>query len=194
VRARSPGGCRAPTLTAGNLVNEQVVLTTIAGRPGCTPTSTAAKQTFLRRARGPAKRRAPAVRMGLANEAGYPHTGQARLHRQPAEPADRRDPHARQLRQPRRALRARAGGAPDHGHQRALQAVLVPERAIGTDQTKKFVVVVGPDGQPQFRDVQLGTLQDGMRVVAGGQLKPARTWWSTACSASSLACRWRRRC
>ncbi len=47
-------------------------------------------------------------------------------------------------------------------------AVLVPERAIGTDQTKKFVYVVGADGQPQFREVKLGALIDGMRVVQGG--------------------------
>jgi hypothetical protein len=33
------------------------------------------------------------------------------------------------------------------------------------------VVVVGADGQPQFRDVQLGALQGGMRVVGGDKLK-----------------------
>ena len=53
----------------------------------------------------------------------------------------------------------------------ASKAVLTPDRAIGTDQSKKFVVVVGADGKPQFRDVQLGALQDGMRVVGGGKLK-----------------------
>jgi hypothetical protein len=46
-------------------------------------------------------------------------------------------------------------------------AVLVPDRAIGTDQTKKFVFVVGADGKPQFREVRLGALYDGMRVVQG---------------------------
>ena len=50
----------------------------------------------------------------------------------------------------------------------ARDAVLVPERAIGTDQTKKFVYVVGADGRPQFREVRLGALIDGMRVVQGG--------------------------
>jgi multidrug efflux system membrane fusion protein len=45
--------------------------------------------------------------------------------------------------------------------------VLVPDRAIGTDQTKKFVFVVGADGKPQFREVRLGALYDGMRVVQG---------------------------
>jgi multidrug efflux system membrane fusion protein len=54
----------------------------------------------------------------------------------------------------------------------AYSAVLVPERAIGTDQARKFVVVVGADGQPQFRPVQLGALQGGMRVIGGGAVKP----------------------
>jgi multidrug efflux system membrane fusion protein len=50
----------------------------------------------------------------------------------------------------------------------AYGAVLVPERAIGTDQTKKFVYVVAADSKPQFREVHLGALADGMRVVQGG--------------------------
>jgi multidrug efflux system membrane fusion protein len=48
----------------------------------------------------------------------------------------------------------------------------VPDRAIGTDQTKKFVYVVGADGKPQFREVQLGALQGAMRVITGGSVKP----------------------
>ena len=51
-------------------------------------------------------------------------------------------------------------------------ATLVPERAVGTDQDRKVVVVVGQDGQPQFRAVRLGSLQDGMRVVLGDGVKP----------------------
>jgi len=47
----------------------------------------------------------------------------------------------------------------------------VPERAIGTDQTRKFVVVVAADGKPQFRPVQLGALDGDMRVVTGGAVK-----------------------
>ena len=47
-------------------------------------------------------------------------------------------------------------------------AVLTPEQAIGTDQTKKFVLVVGDNNTAQFREVKLGTLVDGMRVVTSG--------------------------
>jgi multidrug efflux system membrane fusion protein len=50
----------------------------------------------------------------------------------------------------------------------AYDAVLVPERAIVTDQTRKVVYVVSPDGKPQPMEVRLGTLTEGMRVVQGG--------------------------
>ena len=49
--------------------------------------------------------------------------------------------------------------------------MLVPERAIGTDQSKKFVFVVAADGKPEFREVKPGTLFQEMRVVRGG-IKP----------------------
>ena len=49
----------------------------------------------------------------------------------------------------------------------AYDAVMVPERAIGTDQSKKFVFVVAADGKPQFREIKPGALFDGMRVVQG---------------------------
>jgi multidrug efflux system membrane fusion protein len=47
-------------------------------------------------------------------------------------------------------------------------AVLTPEQAIGTDQSKKFVLVVGPGNAAQFREVKLGALIDGMRVIRSG--------------------------
>ena len=50
----------------------------------------------------------------------------------------------------------------------AYQATLVSDRAIGTDQDKKFVLVVKPDSTVEYRPVQLGRLVDGYRVVAAG--------------------------
>jgi hypothetical protein len=44
----------------------------------------------------------------------------------------------------------------------------VPDRAIGTDQTKRFVLVVGADKTAQFREITPGPLVDGMRVVSSG--------------------------
>jgi multidrug efflux system membrane fusion protein len=46
--------------------------------------------------------------------------------------------------------------------------VLLPDAAIGTDQTNKFVYVVGEDGSVARRDIRLGPLHEGMRVVREG--------------------------
>ena len=50
-------------------------------------------------------------------------------------------------------------------------ALLVPERAIGNDQSKRFVFVVDRDSKAQYRPVTLGSQVDGQRVVTAG-LKP----------------------
>jgi membrane fusion protein, multidrug efflux system len=50
-------------------------------------------------------------------------------------------------------------------------AVMTPEQAIGTDQDRKFVLVIGQGNAAQVRAVKLGALIDGMRVIREG-LKP----------------------
>ena len=69
---------------------------------------------------------------------------------------------------------------PDHfltpgmfGHMRLLgsgsyPALLVPDRAVVTDQERQVVFVVGPDGLARMKPVELGPLTDGLRVVRGG--------------------------
>jgi multidrug efflux system membrane fusion protein len=46
--------------------------------------------------------------------------------------------------------------------------VMVDERAIGTDQDKKFVMVVGSDNRALYRSITLGGSVDGMRIVTSG--------------------------
>ncbi|MCJ2059730.1 efflux RND transporter periplasmic adaptor subunit [Methylobacterium sp. J-048] len=46
--------------------------------------------------------------------------------------------------------------------------LLVDERAVGTDQDKKFVLVVGADDRAEFRAVTLGRAVDGLRIVTSG--------------------------
>lgn len=170
VRAPIAGRASRAAVTAGNLVSEQVVLTTIAATGRVHAYFDASEQTFLRvKAAGTAQ---TPVRLGLANDAGFPHAGTLdfvdnRLNPQTGAIRLRASFDNRDGRfVPGMAARLSMGtGAP-------YSAVLVPERAIGTDQNRKTVVVVGADGQPQFRVVQLGALQDGMRVVLGDAVKP----------------------
>jgi len=46
--------------------------------------------------------------------------------------------------------------------------LLVPEQAIGNDQSKRFVYVVGRDSKAYFHEVKLGDEVDGKRVVLSG--------------------------
>lgn len=47
-------------------------------------------------------------------------------------------------------------------------ALLISERAVGTDQDKKFVLVVGADNTVAYREVQLGGTAGGLRIVNKG--------------------------
>ena len=54
------------------------------------------------------------------------------------------------------------------GQPKGEQTLLITERAVGTDQNKKFVMVVDKDSKAEYREVALGASIDGMRVVNGG--------------------------
>ena len=47
-------------------------------------------------------------------------------------------------------------------------AIMVPESAIGNDQSKRFVFVVDRDSKAQYREISLGAEVDGHRVVTRG--------------------------
>ena len=51
------------------------------------------------------------------------------------------------------------------------QAVMVPERAIGTDQGQKYLLTVNDKNVVEYRAVSLGRLHDSLRVIREG-LKP----------------------
>jgi multidrug efflux system membrane fusion protein len=54
------------------------------------------------------------------------------------------------------------------GHAKPEDAVLVSESALGTDQDKRFVLVVGADNKVAYRPVTLGPAVDGQRIVTAG--------------------------
>jgi len=48
------------------------------------------------------------------------------------------------------------------------KALLIPERALATDQDIKFVYVVGSDGIATRRNVELGPQRDDLRIITSG--------------------------
>jgi multidrug efflux system membrane fusion protein len=54
------------------------------------------------------------------------------------------------------------------GQPKAQTLVMVDERAIGTDQDKKFVMVMGDDNRALYRAITLGGSVEGLRIVTSG--------------------------
>jgi RND family efflux transporter MFP subunit len=156
-------------ITPGNLVGVgEPVLTTLVASDTVQVWFDASEASFLKlsqamRAGGPA----PTVAVGLSNEEGLPHTGTVDFVDNRLNPAtgsirvrailDNKDGRF----VPGLSARVRLASGT------AAPATLVPERAIGTDQTRKVVMVVGEKNIVTPREVQLGPLRDGMRVVTG---------------------------
>ena len=114
------------------------------------------------------------VYVGLADENGYPHQGHL-VFMDNSLDAQTGTIYARALLSnpdghflPGLFARVRLIGN-DH-----YSAVLINDSAIGTDQTMRYVLVVGPDNKVEYRPVELGPLVDGLRVVRSG-LKPGDT-------------------
>lgn len=57
------------------------------------------------------------------------------------------------------------------GDSNAKNELLVDDKAVGTDQDKRFVMVVGTDNKAVYRSVTLGPVVDGLRVVRTGLKK-----------------------
>lgn len=54
------------------------------------------------------------------------------------------------------------------GQAKSAPALLVNERAVSTDQSKKFVMVVNADNKAEYREITLGAAVDGLRIVTAG--------------------------
>lgn len=54
------------------------------------------------------------------------------------------------------------------GQPKPEPALMVNDRAVGTDQNKKFVLVVSPENKAEYREVSLGPIVDTLRVVSSG--------------------------
>ena len=108
------------------------------------------------------------IYLGLADEEGYPHEGHLNFLDNRVDPATGTAlirglfPNDKGYLYPGLYVRVRIPG------QTQKDALLVREDAIGTDLGGKYVLVVDKDNIVEQRNVVLGTLVDGMRVVRKG--------------------------
>lgn len=183
-RVTSPIAGRASRaeVTEGNLVSggsqDSTLLTTVVSLDPIYVEFEGDEQIYLRyNARDRAgeresSRTAPnPVFLGLANEDGFPHEGHMVFVDNQINPRTG-------------TIRARAIFDNPRGEftpglfarvqllgSGKFKAVLINDRAVGTDQDRKFVMVVNKDKVLEYRAVKLGRVIDGLRVIAEG-LKP----------------------
>ncbi|KWR91997.1 efflux RND transporter periplasmic adaptor subunit [Cupriavidus sp. IDO] len=163
-------------ITVGNLVaagTSSPALTTVVSVSPVYASFEIDEQSYLRYTApgaGGGKANLP-VYLGLANEDGNPHEGKIQ------SVDNRLDPKSGTIRVravfdnedgrllPGLYAKIKLGGGSPH------PAVLVNDRAVGTDQGKKFVLVVDPANKLVYREVELGPNYEGLRVIRKG-LKP----------------------
>ena len=177
VRAPIDGRVGRAEITAGNLVQATAaVLTTIVSLDPIYVYFDTDEQLYLKNAGAftalrsvPGARLAPrGVSIGLANESGFPHQGTLDF---VDNQVDRTAgtirvraivPNASRLFAPGLFARVRLAGG------RSRQATLVQDQAIGTDQDRKFVLVLKPDSTVEYRPITIGRIADGLRIVESG--------------------------
>ncbi|MEJ1096422.1 MULTISPECIES: efflux RND transporter periplasmic adaptor subunit [unclassified Pseudoxanthomonas] len=181
VRAPISGRAGRALVTAGNLVSAgdaASVLTSLVSLDKVHVHFDADERSFLRYAEMARNGERPSerdgkvpVQVGLVSEDGFPHegvvdfldnqvdrgTGTIRA-RALLDNADRRFT-------PGLFARVRLLGSGQ------FKAMLVDDKAVLTDQDRKYVYVVDEKGMAQRRDVQLGRSAEGLRIVQKG-LKP----------------------
>jgi len=158
-------------ITVGNVVAAGAAsapLTTVVSVSPIYASFDVDEQTYLRHIAPARDSSNIPVQLGLANESGYSRNGSI-------EHVDNR------LDVASGTIRVRAKfDNPDGmlvpglyarvkvGSTAPRDALLVDERAIGTDQDKKFVLAVNAENRVEYREVGLGPLRDGLRVIDRG--------------------------
>jgi multidrug efflux system membrane fusion protein len=157
-------------MTVGNIVStgsSAPLLTTLVSVSPIYASFDVDEQTYLRYLSRDSRSSVP-VSLGLANEEGFSREGKV------ASVDNQLDTGSGTIRVrarfdnndgsllPGLYARIKVGGGTPH------PAVLIEDAAIGTDQDKKFVMVVDKDSRVEYREVTLGTQSDGLRVIVKG--------------------------
>ncbi|MDB5405762.1 MAG: efflux transporter, family, subunit [Rhodospirillales bacterium] len=157
-------------ITRGNLVTTADLLTTVVSAGAVYASFNTDEQTYLKYAAAERGSAAP-VELGLINEDGFPHRGKLQFL---DNSLDARSG----------TINARAVFDDENGKLtpglfariRLLSATpemvaLTPERALGTDLGRRYVLVVDGQSTVEYRPVTLGAAVGELRIVTSG-LKP----------------------
>jgi multidrug efflux system membrane fusion protein len=173
VRAPVSGRASRALLTVGNLATaDETLLTTVVSQDPMYVYFDADENSYLRYKEQERKSERTAkdnaVHVGLANETGYPHTGKVDFLDTQVNPTLGTVRARAVLPNPDRIFTPGLFARVQFVSGQKAQALLIDDKAILTDQDRKYVYAVDKDGKAQRKDIVLGGMVDGLRVVQSG--------------------------
>ena len=173
VRAPIAGKTSRALVTVGNLaVADQTILTTVVSQDPMYVYFDVDENSYLRygeQARdGGGAPAGTSVRVGLANEEGYPHAGTIDFFDNQVNSAVGTIraravlPNADRIFTPGLFVRVQFVSG------RKENVLLIDDKAVMTDQDRKYVYVVDKDAKVQRRDIVPGRMAEGLRVIQSG--------------------------
>ncbi|MEH2491427.1 efflux RND transporter periplasmic adaptor subunit [Bradyrhizobium sp. AZCC 2230] len=173
VRSPIAGRVSRALLTLGNLVQaDQTVLTSVVSQNPVHVYFQPDEQSFLRyrelARKGERANSDNPVRVGLASETGFPHSGTVNFVNNQVDAATgtinvrATVPNPDGVFVPGLYARVQLEGRAEY------IAMLIDDKAIMTDQDRKYVYVLGTEDKAKRKDIMLGSVHDGLRVVQSG--------------------------
>lgn len=173
VRSPIDGRISRTQLTLGNLAQaDQTILTTIVSVNPVWVYFDCDEQSYLRFQQsshhGTGVDSENPVRIALANEQGFPHAGHIDFVDNQLNPSTGTIRARVVLPNPDNTLTPGLFARVQLQSSVPTQAMLIDDKAVLTDQDRKYVYVVGPGNTALRKDIVLGGMNDGLRVVKSG--------------------------
>lgn len=171
VRAPIDGRAGRALLTVGNLaVADQTLLTSMVSQDPVYVDFDPDEHSYLRY-RADARRspgEALAVRVALAGDEEFAHVGMVDFQDNQVDPATGSIRMRAKLRNPNRVFTPGLYARVKVSSGNDVEAVLIDDKAVLTDQDRKYVYVLAADNTAQRRDIQPGRKSDGLRLIESG--------------------------
>jgi membrane fusion protein, multidrug efflux system len=174
VRSPIAGRVSRALIRPGNLVSSASLLTSVVSEGPLLAYFDADERTYLRlvAARAAAGNADPTrVYMAVADESGYPHAGHLDFVDNAVDPRTGLITLRALFENGDNTLTPGLFARLELVLPKSEEAVLIEDRAVGTDLGKKFVLVLRADETLEYREVALGSNLGGLRLVKQG-LRP----------------------
>lgn len=173
VRAPIDGRVGRAHLTVGNLaVADQTPLTSMVSQNPVYVDFDPDEQSYLKYTQqmhqSKGKASALQVKVGLANEEGFPHSGIVDFTDNKLDAATGSIRLRAQLNNDAKLFTPGLYARVQLGRDAQTDALLIDDKAVITDQDRRFVYVLGPNDIATRKDIKIGRFIQGLRVVESG--------------------------